>query len=822
LIGAAPSGVDVSSAGALSPTPNVNGIARAAALQTQQTQPGSLGIATTSESFGTFGQVEMIIGDSLADGGGTAPASAFGTKDWPSIYATQENRLAGLPDSGIGFVWPCQVNTGLYSAKTWAALGIFAVAGVTLNGTTTLTSAAAFGAVVAGQGVFGTNIPAGAYVTNVASSSSITISVAATGSGVESVSFFNGTQVGAGFPNASFAAGVGQCLQLSCTLNSVASQCGDNTPFRRVVLFFQVGANAGTNPDDIGVYLDGGTTQVADINAYAGTLASGSGTVTVPAGSSVGIWDSGDLGANYGGAGLAGSGLAVRRITHTGGTGGAGPIIVGSRYYLSAGTSGLIIDGFGSGGTMTVDWVNNRAWETVLSLTKPRRLHIILCINDMRNGVTAATAFANLQTIVTRAQIASPLTEIVIHSVSFRALAQDRPATGSTVGLTAYKQNWVPQWEAVAQANGCSFVDQFARFGDNSYNRTVADAVTNGTTTLTSATAAFVSPEDVGAEVTGTNIPLGTTIASVTNGTTAIMSQAASGSGSGGTLVIGGDRYGLTMDGGLHFGVVGNTPSGIDAQRAVAELVRESLGTSSQASYSGVLAAPVVFTASGTWNPSTTGKGIFEATVVGGGGGGDTALSGTVGGGGGGGGEVLPNVYLGAVTGPQAITIGAGGAIATAGGATSIGALVTAQGGKGAVNGGFGVGANGGDGSAPSATSSPNSSGGSAVAATIGVTGGPGVGRFGAGGGAGGGVNKAGGNGGGSNGGTGAGGVTSAGGGGGGGMGGNGTAGAGTTGGNGGAAPANSGGGGGGGGAGATAGLGGAGGSGYVVIRQVA
>lgn len=67
--------------------------------------------------------------------------------------------------------------------------------------------------------------------------------------------------------------------------------------------------------------------------------------------------------------------------------------------------------------------------------------------------------------------------------------------------------------------------------------RSVTDGVLNSTTTLTSATAAFVAA-DVGAKVTGTGIPAGTYIASVTNGTTVIMSQAATATASGVTVAI--------------------------------------------------------------------------------------------------------------------------------------------------------------------------------------------------------------------------------------------------------------------------------------------
>ena len=70
--------------------------------------------------------------------------------------------------------------------------------------------------------------------------------------------------------------------------------------------------------------------------------------------------------------------------------------------------------------------------------------------------------------------------------------------------------------------------------------RFVNDGVTNGTTAFTSQTANFTAV-DVGRSVTGTNIPANTTISSVTNSTTVVMNNAATGSGTG--LVISfGDR----------------------------------------------------------------------------------------------------------------------------------------------------------------------------------------------------------------------------------------------------------------------------------------
>jgi hypothetical protein len=81
--------------------------------------------------------------------------------------------------------------------------------------------------------------------------------------------------------------------------------------------------------------------------------------------------------------------------------------------------------------------------------------------------------------------------------------------------------------------------------------RTVNDMVTNGTTTITSATANFSTAKDVGRVVSGTNLPTNPFLAggtppttverivSVSDPATAVLSQPATGSGSGGTLTIG-------------------------------------------------------------------------------------------------------------------------------------------------------------------------------------------------------------------------------------------------------------------------------------------
>ncbi len=69
-------------------------------------------------------------------------------------------------------------------------------------------------------------------------------------------------------------------------------------------------------------------------------------------------------------------------------------------------------------------------------------------------------------------------------------------------------------------------------------SRAVTDGVLNSTTTVTSATAAFVAG-DVGKSISGTGIPSGAFILSVTNSTTAIMSVAATATASSVSVTIG-------------------------------------------------------------------------------------------------------------------------------------------------------------------------------------------------------------------------------------------------------------------------------------------
>jgi hypothetical protein len=80
---------------------------------------------------------------------------------------------------------------------------------------------------------------------------------------------------------------------------------------------------------------------------------------------------------------------------------------------------------------------------------------------------------------------------------------------------------------------------------DTGASRTVTDgATTAASTTVTSATAAFTAG-DAGSGISGGSIPAGATIVSVTNGTTAVISAAATATATGVSLTIAAPASGL-------------------------------------------------------------------------------------------------------------------------------------------------------------------------------------------------------------------------------------------------------------------------------------
>lgn len=114
------------------------------------------------------------------------------------------------------------------------------------------------------------------------------------------------------------------------------------------------------------------------------------------------------------------------------------------------------------------------------------------------------------------------------------------PVLGSAVIPVEFLGCKVTDWELACAADeiatlGLTFAARDALYG----TRAVADGVTtNASTTVTSATAAFTQA-DKGKLIAGTGITSGTTIASVTDATTAVLSAAATASGTSIAFTIG-------------------------------------------------------------------------------------------------------------------------------------------------------------------------------------------------------------------------------------------------------------------------------------------
>jgi hypothetical protein len=118
------------------------------------------------------------------------------------------------------------------------------------------------------------------------------------------------------------------------------------------------------------------------------------------------------------------------------------------------------------------------------------------------------------------------------------------PANTGTLYPLTYAGMKVASWQ-LGFASGA-----FATLG----HRTVADGVTNSTTTVTSATAAFTE-NDIGKPISGTDMPAGATIVAVASATSITISANATGTGTAKALVI---------------GVAAGTPSFLASQRSFA------------------------------------------------------------------------------------------------------------------------------------------------------------------------------------------------------------------------------------------------------------
>lgn len=113
------------------------------------------------------------------------------------------------------------------------------------------------------------------------------------------------------------------------------------------------------------------------------------------------------------------------------------------------------------------------------------------------------------------------------------------PGVGGTVHPKTASGCKVASWELACSAGeiatlGLSTIGQKFQIG----SRVVTDGVLNTTTLVTSATAAFTAA-DVGKSISGTGIPVGAYIASVTSATNIVLSAAATATASGVTVTIG-------------------------------------------------------------------------------------------------------------------------------------------------------------------------------------------------------------------------------------------------------------------------------------------
>jgi len=113
------------------------------------------------------------------------------------------------------------------------------------------------------------------------------------------------------------------------------------------------------------------------------------------------------------------------------------------------------------------------------------------------------------------------------------------PGVGGTVYPFLYSGLKVASWEFGFEPGKYATAGfTFAGMREFAGSRVVTDGVLNSTTTVTSATAVF-SSADVDMPISGTGIPVGATIASVTNATTIVLSAAATATATGRTLTIG-------------------------------------------------------------------------------------------------------------------------------------------------------------------------------------------------------------------------------------------------------------------------------------------
>ena len=114
-----------------------------------------------------------------------------------------------------------------------------------------------------------------------------------------------------------------------------------------------------------------------------------------------------------------------------------------------------------------------------------------------------------------------------------------RPATNGTVYPFTYAGMKVTSWEiACAQGEIATLGLDVSGAREFAYRQVTDGVTTSGSAAISSSTAAF-SSDDIGKPISGTGIPSGATIASVTSATAATLSSNATASGTGITFTFG-------------------------------------------------------------------------------------------------------------------------------------------------------------------------------------------------------------------------------------------------------------------------------------------
>lgn len=169
-------------------------------------------------------------------------------------------------------------------------------------------------------------------------------------------------------------------------------------------------------------------------------------------------------------------------------------------------------------GTLILAAING---GTAFTITTPLRVLFHSAMRTLDNGTDTEISTASGYIAKAGALGSNPA-----NALTFAAAASGNPCTQNSNVAVSVVNMPASTWA------GCTITDSKAT------TRAPTDFVLNTTTTITSATAAFVAG-DVAALLSGNaNIPTNTVIASVTNGTTAIMSQAATASVSSQTVTI--------------------------------------------------------------------------------------------------------------------------------------------------------------------------------------------------------------------------------------------------------------------------------------------